>query len=76
MSLTIPTLTLPDRLKLALRQAGCTRAGMASGMGVSESTINNWLCGRTSPGHADVLLWAQLCAVDHVWLEHGSVQGE
>lgn len=66
-----PPEEVQDRLARALRFAGIGVGEMAENLGVSRTTVSNYLHGRSDPNRATLVAWAYFCAVDRLWLEHG-----
>ncbi len=66
----VPTITwtLGDRLAKARRQAHVSTAAMATALGVSRKTINNYESDRVPVRAAMVRVWAQQCNVPYEWL--------
>ena len=72
--LTIPELTLGDRLLLARKKAGITRERMAGLLGVAVSAVGHWETDRSRP--KDVLAvakkWSEITETPQDWLLLGS----
>jgi transcriptional regulator with XRE-family HTH domain len=73
---TIPEWDLTDRLRKSLQHAGIDAQEMASYLGVSRTSVWNWLAGRNRPAAAAVRLWAMRTGVDYDWLRDGKPQVE
>ncbi len=63
-----PEFDLADRMRKALRHAGIQVAEMASYLGVSRTSVSNWINGRVEPSVQTLRLWALRCGVDYGWL--------
>ena len=68
---------LADRLHKALRLSGCKPGEMASVLGVSASTMTNYLNGKTRPKDGMLRQWAMRCGtpVTFDWLAYGIEPG-
>lgn len=72
----VPEWTLGDRLAKALKYADVSPEQIAAHLGLkSTNTIGNYISGRTKISHGYIVLWAQICGVDPVWLETGQPPG-
>lgn len=60
-----------DRMRKALRHAGIEVQQMADYLGVSRSSVSNWINGRFPPSTQTLRLWALRCAVPYDWLTDG-----
>lgn len=69
---TIPELTLPWRMKLALDHAHLTVGAMADYLGVDRNTVGNWINGRITPKTQSLRLWSMRCGVPYEWLVTGA----
>jgi transcriptional regulator with XRE-family HTH domain len=67
---------LPDRLGKALSVAGVPSNDMADYLGISRTTISNYINGRTEPKKQTLRLWAVRTGVPLEWLETGHLDGE
>ena len=68
---TIPALTLPWRMKMALAHAGVSVNEMAEYLGVALPTIRTWTSGKVLPKVGMLRLWAMRTGVDFDWLAEG-----
>lgn len=59
------------RMQLALEQADVSVSEIAAVLGVSRSTVSNYLHGRTEPRRGYLLVWARHCDVTLEWLIDG-----
>jgi hypothetical protein len=68
---------LADRLRKALRIGKCKPGEMRAILGVSESTMTNYLDGSTRPKDGMLRQWALRCAapVTFEWLRTGTTAG-
>ncbi|HEY6279717.1 MAG TPA: helix-turn-helix transcriptional regulator [Streptosporangiaceae bacterium] len=64
----IPEWDVADRLRKALRIAGIGVAEMADYLGVSRTSVSNWINGRVAPSVQTLRLWALRCGVPYFWL--------
>lgn len=69
----IPTITLPQRLRIAREYAGLEQLALAEVSGVSRATISAAENGRTTPSRATISLIAFACGVNREWLATGQV---
>lgn len=67
-----PEWDIADRLRKGLRHAGIGVAEMADYLGVSRTSVSNWINGRIEPGTQTLRLWALRCGIDFNWLHHGT----
>lgn len=67
----MPRFEQRHRLLLALEDAGVSKHEMAEILGVGETTIRNYLTGRTHPSLATVKMWALRCDVPWQWIATG-----
>lgn len=67
---------LTDRLNKALRIGSCKPGEMAQVLGVSSSTMTNYLSGKTRPKDGLLRQWALRCGqpVTFDWLAYGVVE--
>ena len=63
-----PEWDLPDRMRKALRHAGLQTQEMAEYLGVSRTSVSNWINGRNRPSRPALRLWAMRCRVPFSWL--------
>lgn len=68
---SVPEWTQGDRLRKALRHADIDVNDMATVLGLSRTTISNYLADRTSPTRGTLIAWALRCGVHFEWLAHG-----
>jgi len=64
-----------DRLAKALKIANITGIEMAEHLGLSRTTVSNYINGRTTPSRSLVRDWALRTGVPFSWLENGDAQG-
>lgn len=69
----VPTITLPQRLRIAREHAGLEQLALAEVSGVSRATISAAENGRTTPSRATISLIAFACGVSREWLATGQV---
>ena len=69
----VPTITLPQRLRIAREHAGLEQLALAKVSGVSRATISAAENGRTTPSRATISLIAFACGVSREWLATGQV---
>jgi transcriptional regulator with XRE-family HTH domain len=67
----VPQWDTADRLRKALRVAGIGVAEMADYLGVSRTSVSNWINGRVAPSVQTLRLWALRCGVPYPWLLGG-----
>jgi transcriptional regulator with XRE-family HTH domain len=60
-----------DRMRKALRTSGVGSQEMADYLGVSRTSISNWIGGRVAPSRQTLRLWALRTGVSYEWLCHG-----
>ncbi len=72
----VPSFNLRDRMGKCLEVAEFSVADMATVLGVSRQTVNNWLSGRYKPQRATLVAWALATGVDLTWLETGQAPAE
>ena len=66
-----PVFEMRHRLALALEVAQLKPETIALEIGLSVTTIRNYLSGRTQPKRAVIIAWGLRCGVDTDWLETG-----
>ncbi len=62
---------MADRLRRALRVSEVGGQEMADYLGVSRTSVSNWINGRVVPGRQTLRLWALRTGVPLSWLETG-----
>lgn len=67
----VPEFDLADRMRKALRIAGLTVQEMADYLGVTRTTVSNWINGHVPPSKQTQRLWAMRSGVDFDWLVTG-----
>ncbi len=72
----VPTWTLGDRMRKALRHADISVGAMAVDLGVNPATVGRWLSDRTPVKRQTLKVWALTCGVDLEWLETGQAPNE
>lgn len=70
-----PEWDLADRMRKSLRHAGLGVQEMADYMGVSASSVSNWINGRIRPTKPTQRLWAMRTGVPFSWLAEGTAGG-
>jgi transcriptional regulator with XRE-family HTH domain len=70
----VPEWDVADRLRKSLRVAGIGVAEMADYLGVSRTSVSNWINGRIAPSIQTLRLWALRCGVSYPWLLSGEAQ--
>lgn len=63
----------PDRLGKALDVSGTTSMEMAEYLGVTRTTISNYINGHTDPKKQTLRLWAMKTGVPLEWIETGEL---
>jgi transcriptional regulator with XRE-family HTH domain len=64
----LPEFEMRHRMELALEYGSVSVNEMARQLGVSRTTISNYLHGRTQPRRGDLIAWAMRCGVPFDWL--------
>lgn len=64
---------LPDRLAKALDVSGVTSGQMAERLGVSRTTVSNYIHGRTNPTRSVRRDWALMTGIPLEWIETGHI---
>lgn len=73
----VPAWDLGDRMRKSLRHAGIETQEMADYLGVSRTSVSNWLNGHNRPSKPAIRLWALRTGVPFAWLSDGlSAPGE
>ena len=67
----MPQWDLADRMRKALRQADTGVSEIADYLGVSRTSVSNWINGRVPPSTQTLRLWAIRCGVSYDWLRDG-----
>jgi transcriptional regulator with XRE-family HTH domain len=67
-----PQWDVADRMRKALRESRLGVAEMADYLGVSRTSISNWINGRVSPSTQTLRLWALRTGVPYKWLSGSS----
>lgn len=68
----IPAWDLGDRLHKALRHSKVGVQEMADYLGVTRTSVGNWINGRNKPANPALKLWAMRTGVDYEWLITGA----
>lgn len=63
-----PEWDFADRMRKSLRHASLEVQDIASYLGVSRSSVSNWINGRNRPSRPALRLWAMRCGVSLEWL--------
>lgn len=69
----VPQFDLADRLRKALRESQVDVQDMAAYLGVSRTSVSNWINGRIKPSLQTQRLWAMRCGVSFEWVRDGDV---
>lgn len=64
----VPEWDTADRMRKALRDASIEIRDMADYLGVSRSSVSNWINGRIRPSKQTLRLWSLRCGVPMTWL--------
>lgn len=72
----IPRVTLGDRMRMSLRQAGVGVQEMADYLEVGRNSVSRWINDRGEPSKQTRRLWAFRCGVPLEWLETGQAPVE
>jgi transcriptional regulator with XRE-family HTH domain len=64
----VPDWDLADRMRKALRHADLGVGEMADYLGVSRTSVSNWINGRVAPSLQTLRLWALRTSTDLDWL--------
>ena len=67
----VPRWDTADRMRKALRVAGIGVSEMADYLGVSRTSVSNWINGRVPPSIQTLRLWALRTGVPYPWLLGG-----
>lgn len=67
----VPEFEMRHRMSLALEYASVSVNDMAEHLGISRTTVSNYLHGRTKPQRAHLIAWALRCGVPFEWLVNG-----
>lgn len=67
----VPQFDLADRMRKGLRITGLTVQEMADYLGVTRTTVSNWINGHIKPSTQTQRLWAMRTGVSYVWLTTG-----
>ena len=67
-----PKFEMRHRMALALEYGGVSVTDMATHLGVSRTTVSNYLHGRTQPPRTQLVNWALACGVPFDWLVEGT----
>lgn len=62
---------LADRMRRTLRVSGVTAQEIADYLGVSRTSVSNWINGRVTPSRQTLMLWALATEYPLSWLESG-----
>ena len=65
---TAPAWDVADRMRKALRSADISVQAMSAYLGVSRTSVSNWINGRVEPSLQTVRLWALRTGVPYEWL--------
>lgn len=68
--------TLADRMTKALRASGIKSNDMAEYLGMSRTSVSNWINGRISPDTRTLRLFALRTGVPYEWLVTGDMNGQ
>ena len=64
----VPDWDIADRMRKALRTADIGVGEMADYLGVSRTSVSNWINGRIEPSFQTVRLWSIRTGVDLEWV--------
>jgi len=64
----VPQWDVADRLRKALRESGTSSTEMADYLGVSKTSLSNWINGHFEPSTQTLRLWALRTGVPYEWL--------
>lgn len=64
----LPEFEMRHRMELALEYGSVSVNEMARYLGISRTTISNYLHGRTEPRRGDLIAWSMRCGVPFDWL--------
>jgi transcriptional regulator with XRE-family HTH domain len=67
----IPEWQVGDRMRKSLQRADMTSLDMADYLGVSQTSVSNWINCRHEPTKQTLLLWAMRTGVPYEWLATG-----
>lgn len=59
-------------MQLGLEYSGVSVSGMAAELGVSRTTVSNYIHGRTEPRRAHLIVWALKCGLPFEWFINGA----
>ena len=71
MGTRVPQFDRSDRLRKALQVSDVEVQEMADYLGVSRTSVSNWINGRVPPSKQTLRLWALRTGVPLGWLETG-----
>lgn len=60
-------------MELALEYGSVSVNDIARELGISRTTVSNYLHGRTTPRRGDLIAWAMRCGVPFDWLVNGDL---
>jgi transcriptional regulator with XRE-family HTH domain len=72
----LPEFEMRHRMSLSLEYSGLNVNAIARELGVSRTTISNYLHGRTEPRRSDLIVWSMRCGVPLEWLLTGQAPTE
>src|SRR5258707_13342976 len=64
----VPDWDIADRMRKALRTADIGVGEMADYLGVSRTSVSNWINGRIEPSFQTVRLWSMRTGVELEWV--------
>lgn len=67
----LPEFETRHRMSLALEYADKSVNEIARELGISRTTVSNYMHGRTQPRRSDLMAWALVTGVPLDWLETG-----
>lgn len=70
---TMRTIPLGFRLRIARWDVGLTQAQLATALGISRRTIQNYERGNSTPSTLVLQAWATECCVPLWWLTNGEL---
>lgn len=68
---TVPRFELRHRLDLAMEWGSADVESIATDLGLSATTIRNYLAGRRVPKRGTLMAWSIRCGVPFDWLAYG-----
>lgn len=66
-----PRFQMRHRMELALEYGDVSVVEIAAAVGISRTTVSNYIHGRSNPRRSDLVVWADRCGVPFDWLVEG-----